>query len=176
MWETHTGLSQEEFEKLTQFCNASDNATDNRNRAKALGFDAEDVLIAPGAILRQPERITIGKKTFIGLFSYLNGEVTIGERAFIGPHCSLSASNHVFNPETQSFHSSKQAPIVVEEGAWLAAGCQVTAGVTVGKCTLVCANATVTRDTPDYAIMAGIPAKQVGHIDPVSGEYHWYNT
>ena len=173
MWESVTGLTPNEFRKMTRFCNASDNSADNQNRALVLGF-GEDVRIAPGAILRYSETITIGKKSFVGLFSYVNGDVTIGERVAIGPHCSLTARNHVFNPETQSFSSGKKAPIHVKDGAWLAAGCQITAGVTVGKCTLVCANATVTRDTPDYAIIAGVPAKQVGHIDPESGEYHWY--
>ncbi|MDP6037927.1 MAG: acyltransferase [Candidatus Latescibacteria bacterium] len=173
-WETTTGLTREEFEKFTRYCQA-DNPIDNNNRAKMLGFDAEKVQIAPGAILRQPKRITIGKNVFIGLFTYLNGEVIIGENVLIGPHCSLSANNHVFSPKKKCFGGGQQAPIVIRDGAWLSAGCQVTAGATVGRGTLVCANATVTQDTPEFAIMAGIPARQVGHIDVETGEQVWHH-
>ena len=172
-WETTTGLTREEFEKFTRYCQA-DNSIDNSNRARMLGIDAEGVQIAPGATLRQPERITIGKNTFIGLFTYLNGDVTVGERVLIGPHCSLSANNHIFFPKTKRFGGGRQAPIVIEDGVWLSAGVQVTAGVTVRHGTLVCANATVTKDTPEFAIIAGIPARQVGDIDPETGEQHWY--
>jgi acetyltransferase-like isoleucine patch superfamily enzyme len=52
----------------------------------------------------------------------------------------------------------------------------VTAGVKVGKANQICAHAVVTKDTPDYAIVAGIPAKVIGQIDPDTGAYHWYTT
>ena len=167
-------MPREEFERLA-WAGQADNPVDNKHRAKALGVTSEDVQVAPGAILRQPEKLQIGRNVFIGLYTYLNGEVSIGNNILIGPHCSLSASNHVFNAETQSFSRSEPEPIVIGDGSWLAAGCMVTAGVTVGKCNLVCANAVVTKDTPDYAIMAGTPAKQVGCIDRDTGAYRWLN-
>ena len=43
------------------------------------------------------------------------------------------------------------------------------------KANLICASAVVTKSTEDYAIMAGVPARQVGRIDPVTGEYHWFS-
>ena len=67
------------------------------------------------------------------------------------------------------------APIVIGDGSWLASGCTVTGGVTIGKCNLICANSVVTKDTPDYAIMAGTPARPIGRIDPESGEYLWFH-
>ena len=50
----------------------------------------------------------------------------------------------------------------------------VTPGCKIGKANLICAGAVVTKSTPDYAIMAGVPAKRVGEIDPATGEYRWY--
>ena len=44
----------------------------------------------------------------------------------------------------------------------------------MGRANLVCAGAVVTKSTPDYAIMAGVPAKQIGRIDPETGEYIWF--
>ena len=65
-------------------------------------------------------------------------------------------------------------PITIGDGSWLASGCTVTSGVTIGRANLICANSVVTKSTPDYAIMAGTPARQIGEIDPETGEYHWF--
>ncbi|MPN00078.1 putative acetyltransferase [bioreactor metagenome] len=98
----------------------------------------------------------------------------IGRNVLIGPHCSLPAGNHRFDPGTQAFTRRDEGrPIVIGDGSWLASGCTVTNGVRIGKCNLICANAVVTHDTPDYAIMAGTPARRIGRIDPETGDYHW---
>jgi acetyltransferase-like isoleucine patch superfamily enzyme len=178
-WETQTGLSREEFEKMVLFCNKSDNNIDNVNRARILGFTEEGARIAPGAIVRIRKPGGIGKNSYVGLYTYVNGTVKIGENVLIGPHCSLAAGNHRFSPKTQCFtvdRAKDELGIVIGDGSWLATGCTITAGANVGKCNLICANSVVTKPTPDYAIMAGTPAKQVGRIDPQTGEYHWFKS
>jgi acetyltransferase-like isoleucine patch superfamily enzyme len=175
-WQTNTGLTEEEFIKLTRYCNASDNTIDNGNRARILGLTAEGVGVAPGAIIRLRDGGGIGRNTFIGLYCYINGKVTIGENCLIGPHCSLPAGTHAYNTATDSF-SARSGPeknfITIGDGTWLASGCMVMGGVNVGRCNLICANSVVTEDTPDYAIMAGTPARQVGRIDRQTGAYVW---
>ncbi len=166
------GVSADEFAMLTRYCHLSDNGPDDERRARLMGF-GDGVKIAPGAIVRIGGN-AIGTNSFIGLYSYVNGDVRIGKNVLIGPHCSLPAGNHLFDPVAQAFTRRDVAkPIVIGDGSWLASGCTVTNGVTVGKCNLICANAVVTHDTPDYAIMAGTPAKQIGRIDPETGEYRW---
>lgn len=171
-------ISDEMFELLTRYANQSDNDQDNLRRAEALGFIGRNVKIAPGAIVRVPPEL-IGANVFIGLYCYLNGRVTIGDNVLIGPHCSLPAGNHKFDPGTGWFSARTEGDrdnsIVIGEGSWLASGVTVTAGVKIGKANLICAHAVVTKDTPDYAIVAGIPARVVGHIDPATGVYHWDN-
>jgi len=81
-------MNDELFRQLTDYCNSSDNSEDNRRRAKLLGFTQEGVLVAPGAILRIP-RDQVGTNTFFGLYTYANGNVTVGKNVLIGPHCSL---------------------------------------------------------------------------------------
>jgi len=172
-------ISDELFEQLTQYCNQSDNGPDDALRGELMGFGGRQVLIAPGAIVRVPDKSSIGRHIFIGLYSYVNGPVTIEDNVLIGPHCSLTAGHHKFDPATGSFSARTDADydnsIVIGRGSWLATGVTVTAGVKVGKANLVCANAVVTKDTQDYAIMAGVPARQVGRIDPETGEYHWFS-
>ena len=166
------GVTAEEFRKFTLFCDMSDNHYDDIRRARILGF-GKNVTVSPGAVIRIGKN-DIGEGCHIGLFSYINGDVRIGNHVLIGPCCSLPAGNHKFNAETQTFSKRDEPrPIVIGDGTWLASGVTVTNGVTIGKCNLICANAVVTHDTPDYAIMAGTPAKQIGRIDPETGEYIW---
>lgn len=172
-------MDQQLFEQLTLYCNTSDNQEDNRRRAEALGFGGRNVLIAPGAIIRVRSKDDIGKNIFIGLYTYINGPVTIEDEVLVGPHCAITAGHHKFDPKTQAFTARTEGDydnsVVIGRGSWLAAGVTVTAGVKLGRANLICANAVVTKSTPDYAIMAGVPARQVGRIDPVTGEYHWFS-
>lgn len=174
-----TELDRETFALLTRYCNESDNGRDDRLRAELLGLGGRDVLVAPGAIIRVPDKEKIGRNIFIGLYSYINGPVTIEDDCLIGPHCALTAGHHKFDPATQSFSARTNADydnsIVIGRGSWLAAGVTVTAGVKIGRANLICANAVVTKDTPDYAIMAGVPAVQKGEISPETGEYRWFS-
>ena len=171
-------ISDELFAELTKYCNESDNGPDNARRAELLGLGGRDIKVAPGAIIRIPKE-QVGRNVFIGLYSYLNGKVTIGDNVLIGPHCSVAAGNHKFDPKTGWF-SARTEPdgddsIVIGDGCWLASKVTITGGVKLGRANLICAGAVVTKSTKDYAIMAGVPAKQVGEIDPVSGEYIWYH-
>jgi len=172
-------MTDELFERFTEYCNRSDNLESNLKRAELLGFGGRDVKVAPGAIIRVPDKNKIGSNIFIGLYSYVNGPVTIEDDVLIGPHCSLTAGHHKFDPATQAFTARTEGDydnsIVIGRGSWLATGVTVTAGVKIGRANLVCANAVLTKSTEDYAIMAGVPARQVGHIDPTTGEYHWYS-
>lgn len=172
-------ISDEMFQLLTRYVNKTDNEKDNLRRAEVLGYGGRNIQVAPGAIVRVPPEL-IGSNVFIGLYCYLNGQVTVGDNVLIGPHCSLPAGNHKFDPATGYFsartNNDYDNSIVIGEGSWLATGVTVTAGVKIGKANLICAHAVVTKSTPDYAIVAGIPARVVGHIDPVTGVYHWHDS
>lgn len=167
------------FALLTRYCNQGDNETENLRRAEVLGLGGRHIRVAPGAIIRV-KGDKIGRNVFIGLYTYVNGDVTIEDDTLIGPHCSLTAGHHKFDPATGWFSARTEGDgedgIRIGRGSWLATGVTVTAGVHVGRANLICANAVVTRNTPDYALVAGTPARVVGHIDPVTGEYHWHGS
>lgn len=171
-------MDDELFAKLTAYCNQSDNLEDNLHRAELLGLGGREIRVAPGAIIRVPLS-QIGSNVFIGLYCYLNGNVTVGDNVLIGPRCSLTAGNHKFDPTTGWF-SARTEPdgddsIVIGAGSWLASNVTITGGVKLGRANLVCAGAVITKSTPDYAIMAGIPARQIGRIDPATGDYIWFH-
>ena len=147
-------------------------------RARIIGIKSRNVQVAPGACVRIPLD-QIGNNIFIGLYGYLNGNVTIGDNVLIGPHCSITAGNHKFDPATDWFSARTEQDgddsVVIGEGSWLASGVTVTPGVKIGRANLICAGSVLTKSTEDYAIMAGVPAKKVGYIDPKSGEYIWFS-
>ena len=91
-------LSDEEFRKFTLYCNQSNNRHDDTKRAEILGQTGEGVRIAPGAIVRIREN-QIGEKSYIGLYSYVNGDIEIGKNVLIGPTANIVGSNHVYNPD-----------------------------------------------------------------------------
>lgn len=168
-------LSEEEFRKFTLYTTQSNNFEDDNTRAQILGFTEDRVRIAPGAIVRIGDN-QIGENSYVGLYSYVNGDVSIAQDVLIGPHVSITGSNHLFDPTTDSF-SNRTCPVrgkvVIEQGVWITSGAVITSGVTIGKCSLVCANSVVTKDVPPYTIVGGTPAKKLGEIDPSSGEYVW---
>ena len=170
--------NDELFEMMTEYVHLTNDIAHNVKRAQIIGIKSSDVQVAPGACVRIPLD-QIGNNIFIGLFGYLNGNVTIGNNVLIGPHCSITAGNHKFDAETGWFSARTEKDgddsVVIGDGSWLASGVTVTPGVKIGKANLICAGSVLTKSTEDYSIMAGVPAKKVGHIDPISGEYVWYS-
>jgi acetyltransferase-like isoleucine patch superfamily enzyme len=173
-WITETGIPQFTFDNFTRYFSKGNNRTDNANRAKMMGFP-DGVRIAPGANIRVPDPLTaIGKDVHIGSFAYINGSVTIGDEVTIGPHCSITSNTHLFNPSAQNFKgNNRDNPITIKRGCWIASTVTITGGTTIGECVLVCAGAVVTRDVPDYSIVAGVPARVVGYTDPATGQKTW---
>jgi len=169
-------FTDEEFKKLTEYTILTNNVEFDIKRAEIMGIPAKGVKIAMGASVRIPLE-QIGENAYIGLYSYVNGNVTLGKNILIGPHCSVVAGNHKYSPETDWFSARTEGDgddsIVIYDGCWLASNVTVTGGVKMGKCTLCCAGSVITKSTEPYSIMAGVPAKKIGHIDPETGKYIW---
>ncbi len=167
-------MDGELFEQITKYFSLTNNKEGNEKRAKIYGFTEPGVQVAPGANIRIKGN-QIGKNSFVGLYCYLNGDVKVGENCLIGPQCTLAAGNHKYDPETDWFSARTEGDgddsIVVGDGTWIASGCTITGGVKIGRCNLICAGSVLTKSTEDYSIMAGVPAKKIGRIDPESGKY-----
>lgn len=170
-------FDEEEFIKMSEYTLETENREFSIARAKKVGIKAENVTLSLGCVVRIPLE-QIGEGVHLGLYSYLNGNVTIEDHVLIGPHCSIVAGNHKFDPKTGWFSARTEKDgddsVVIGFGSWLASNVTVTPGVKIGRANLVCAGAVVTKSTDDYAIMAGVPAKKIGEINPETGEYVWY--
>ncbi|WP_319592665.1 acyltransferase [Protaetiibacter intestinalis] len=127
-----------------------------------------DVSFAPNVSFRNAERIRIGDGSHIGEFSIVwagnsTGRVTLGRKALLAPHVTITASNYGIERGTPVMDQPKvERDIVIGDDVWLGANVVVTAGVTIGDGAIVGAGAVVTRDVPAFAIVGGVPAKVIG--------------
>ena len=87
--------------------------------------------------------------------------VTLEDDVFCGP--SMVFTN-VHNPRAAVPRRHEYRRTRVRRGATLGANCTIVCGVTIGEHAFVGAGAVVTRDVPDFALMLGVPARQVGWI------------
>jgi UDP-2-acetamido-3-amino-2,3-dideoxy-glucuronate N-acetyltransferase len=85
--------------------------------------------------------------------------VTLEDDVFCGP--SMVFTN-VHNPRSAVVRKQEYQPTLVQRGATLGANCTVVCGVTIGRHAFVGAGAVVSRDVPDFALVLGVPARQVG--------------
>jgi UDP-2-acetamido-3-amino-2,3-dideoxy-glucuronate N-acetyltransferase len=92
--------------------------------------------------------------------SVYNG-VILEDYVFCGP--SMVFTN-VVNPRSEIERKSEFKQTRVKRGATIGANATIVCGVTIGAYALIGAGAVVTADVPDYALMVGVPARQVGWI------------
>ena len=85
--------------------------------------------------------------------------VTIEDDVFCGP--SMVFTN-VYNPRSFIERKNEYRDTLIKKGATLGANCTIVCGVTIGEYAFVGAGAVINRDVPAYALMVGVPAKQIG--------------
>ena len=97
------------------------------------------------------------------------GNLTIGDRVSIAPRVTLVTSSHPNHSRIRGFAPVSQGPIVIEEDAWLGAGCVVLPGVRIGRGAVIGANSVVLSDVPSLHVVAGQPARTVRELVPEAG-------
>lgn len=120
-------------------------------------------------------RVVIGNRCKVQNNVSLYDAVTLEDGVFCGP--SMVFTN-VYNPRALIERKNEYRETLVKTGATLGANCTVVCGVTIGRFAFVGAGAVVNRDVPDYALMVGVPARQIGWISeygerldlPLAGE------
>jgi acetyltransferase-like isoleucine patch superfamily enzyme len=116
----------------------------------------------------EPGRVRIGDDVQIeGYFSVAAAEsVTIGNSVLIGSNVAIRDHDHGIAPDV---HRARQPlvaePVEIGDFVWIAQNVVVLKGVTIGKNAVVGANAVVTRSVEEGAIVAGVPARQIGWVD-----------
>lgn len=118
---------------------------------------------------------TFGKNCFANFnFTVLDCcPVTIGNDVFFGPNCSIMTPLHPFISDERKMRVKEDgtlydleyaAPIIIEDGCWLASNVIVCGGVTIGKGSVIGAGSVVTRDIPSGVFAAGNPCRVIREI------------
>ena len=104
-------------------------------------------------------KVTIGDNCKIQNNVSVYDNVYLEEGVFCGP--SMVFTN-VYNPRSQVERKNEYRDTFVRRGATLGANCTIVCGITIGEYAFIGAGAVVNRDVPAYALMVGVPAKQIG--------------
>jgi len=120
-------------------------------------------------------RVVIGDNVKIQNNVSVYDNVTLEDDVFCGP--SMVFTN-VYNPRSAVSRKDEYRDTLVKQGATLGANCTIVCGTTIGRFAFVGAGAVVNRDVSDYALMVGVPARQIGWMSefgkqldlPVNGD------
>ncbi|QQL50893.1 acyltransferase [Mucilaginibacter ginkgonis] len=105
----------------------------------------------------------IGDNSLIGMGNVVIGPVKVGNNVIFAQNVVASALNHEYRDVDVPINQQKilTSQITIEDDCWIAANSVITAGVTIGKHSVVAGGAIVTKSVPPYSVVAGNPAKLI---------------
>jgi acetyltransferase-like isoleucine patch superfamily enzyme len=151
---------------------------------------ASDVKLGEGVVIHHPALVnlygcTVGDHTKVGAFVEIQKNAVVGKRCKISSHSficeGVTIQDEVFvghgvmfindrypratadgRPQTEN--DWEVIPTLVKKGASIGSGAVILCGVTIGEKALIGAGAVVTHDVPDYAAVAGVPARVIADV------------
>lgn len=147
----------------------------------------KNVIFEEGVLVFHPKNIEIGNNVYLGHYTILKGyhknKMTIGEGTWIGQQCFLHAAGGItigknvgIGPAVKIITSSHKIkntanpilhnkidfkPVRIGDGSDIGVNTVIMPGVSIGKNAQVGAGSVVTKDIPDFAVCAGVPAKMI---------------
>ena len=150
-------------------------------------YKHESAIVDEGALIGEGSRVwhfvhvcggaKIGKGVSLGQNVFVGNKVTIGDHCKIQNNVSVYDNVHleegvfcgpsmvftnVYNPRSLIERKDEYRDTLVKKGATLGANCTIVCGVTLGEYCFIGAGAVINKDVPAYALMVGVPAKQIG--------------
>lgn len=150
-------------------------------------YKHESAIVDEGATIGADSRVwhfahvcaaaQIGKGVSLGQNVFIGNRVTIGDKCKIQNNVSVYDNVHleaevfcgpsmvftnVYNPRSGVERKDEYRDTLVKKGVTLGANCTIVCGVTLGEYSFVGAGAVINKDVKPYALMVGVPAKQIG--------------
>lgn len=111
------------------------------------------------------QNVYIGNRVVVGDNCKIQNNVSVYDNVVIedGVFCGPSmVFTNVYNPRSFIERKDKYQDTLVKQGATLGANCTIVCGVTIGRYSFVGAGAVVISDIPDFALVVGVPSRQIG--------------
>jgi UDP-2-acetamido-3-amino-2,3-dideoxy-glucuronate N-acetyltransferase len=147
----------------------------------------ETAIVDDGAVIGESSRVwhwahvcggaRIGRGVSLGQNVFVGNKVTIGDKCKVQNNVSVYDNVHleegvfcgpsmvftnVYNPRSLVERKDEYRDTLVKKGATLGANCTVVCGITIGEYAFVGAGTVVNKNIKPYALMVGVPAKQIG--------------
>ncbi len=145
----------------------------------------DSVVWEPGALVFHPEHVSLGERVYVGHYAILKayyqnqmiigddcwigqgaflhsaGGLVLGQRVGVGPNVTILTSKHTDPGRDRPIMDGalELAAVEIGDGSDIGAGAVILPGVRLGKGVQVGAGAVVTKDVPDYSVVAGNPAR-----------------
>lgn len=116
-----------------------------------------------GRKVKLSAKLRLGDRSSVGDFSYLQGDITIGNDVMMAPRCAIIADNHNYSDISRPMNTQGVRSDMVKIGndVWLGYGVTILPGVTIGDGAICAAGAVVTKDVAPYSIVGGNPARLI---------------
>lgn len=114
--------------------------------------------------------VEIGDNTRIGISNVVIGPIIIGNQVITAQNVVMSGLNHGY----EDIHTPirlqpcSTSHITIGNNSWIGANSVITAGVQIGKHAVVAAGSVVTKNVPDYTVVAGNPARILKQYNPIT--------
>ncbi|WP_221391792.1 DapH/DapD/GlmU-related protein [Dyadobacter sp. NIV53] len=120
--------------------------------------------------------VVIGENSLVGMSNVIIGPVKIGDNVIFAQNIVASGLNHNYTDIYQPIHKQgvTVASITIEDDCWIGANVVVTAGVTIGKHSVIAAGTVVTKDVPPYSVAVGNPSRIIKKYD--ENQKQWIKT
>ncbi len=130
-----------------------------------IGMDCnigQNVVISPSVVLGNNCKIQNNVSVYTG--------VECEDDVFLGPSCVFT---NVINPRSAVSRKDEYRKTPIQRGASIGANATIVCGNTIGKYALIGAGSVVTKNIPDYALVVGNPARQIGWVSEYGHRLHF---
>lgn len=107
-------------------------------------------------------KVSLGDYSGIGINAKIKGTCTIGKYVMMGPDCTIYTWNHEFSDTSRPMMEqgfSEEKEVIIGDDVWIGGNVTILPGVKIGSHSIIGACSVVTKDVPEYAIVAGNPAQ-----------------
>jgi len=152
-----SGFNLMEYATLNALSYGGVNIGDNFTLGKYAIIECTGVLRNVGNSLKIGNNVGVNHYCFIGV----RGNITIGNNVIFGPRVNIFSENHIFNRLDIPIKNQgiEKKDTIIGNDVWIGASVSIMPGVKIGNGCVIAAGSVVTKDIPDFSVIAGVPAK-----------------